>query len=259
MNFAREASKLLTNKYFLYFIVFLAASNVLGYLVTNKIHAVIFFALVAFLAYNFSKNMTVVLIIAMIATNLLMSNKTMREGLENNVKKDDEKMAEIDPNVKKGIDAIKNSNGKKINGVLEKTAESDVNKSEIIMPPSDPNNTDLNNETNETNAPEPLTNASNKYNNKKASAGRIDYASTLEEAYDNLDKMLGSKGIQQLTTDTKDLMKKQKELFETMQSMTPMLENAKSMLDGFDMKQLGGLSDIAKSLTSTASSLPKSQ
>ena len=82
MNFASEASKLLTNKYFLYFIAFLAVTNVMGYIVTNKINAVIFFALVCILMINFSKNMTVVLIVAIIATNLLMVNKSMRrEGM----------------------------------------------------------------------------------------------------------------------------------------------------------------------------------
>jgi hypothetical protein len=80
MTFASEASKLLTNKYFLYFIAFLAISNVVGYLVTNKLNAVIFFVLICILAYNFSKNMTVVLIIAIVTTNLMMVNKSMREG-----------------------------------------------------------------------------------------------------------------------------------------------------------------------------------
>ena len=82
MSFASEAAKLLTNKYFLYFIAFLAASNVIGYLVSNKLNAVVFFVLVCILAYNFSKNMAVVLIIAIIATNLLMVNKSMREGFQ---------------------------------------------------------------------------------------------------------------------------------------------------------------------------------
>ena len=82
MSFAKEASKLLTNKYFLYFILFLAVSNVVGYLVTNKINAVIFFVLICVLMTNFSKNMVVVLIVAIISTNLLMANKSMREGFE---------------------------------------------------------------------------------------------------------------------------------------------------------------------------------
>ena len=56
MSFASEAAKLLTNKYFLYFIAFLAVSNIIGYLVTNKLNAVVFFVLVCILSYNFSKN-----------------------------------------------------------------------------------------------------------------------------------------------------------------------------------------------------------
>ena len=48
MSFVKECSKLLTNKYFLYFIVFLASTNVLGYIVTNKINAIIFFILVSY-------------------------------------------------------------------------------------------------------------------------------------------------------------------------------------------------------------------
>ena len=55
MNFGKEASKLLTNKYFLYFMVFLTSTNILGYLVTNKINAVIFFALISLLTYHFRK------------------------------------------------------------------------------------------------------------------------------------------------------------------------------------------------------------
>jgi NADH:ubiquinone oxidoreductase subunit 4 (subunit M) len=54
MSFSIEASKLLTNKYFLYFMVFLTATNVLGYLVTNKVNAVIFFLLVGLLTHHFS-------------------------------------------------------------------------------------------------------------------------------------------------------------------------------------------------------------
>ena len=83
MSLASEASKLITNKYFLYFMVFLASTNILGYLVTNKMNAVIFFALVSLLTYQFSKNMSVILLVAIIATNFLMANKRIREGLEN--------------------------------------------------------------------------------------------------------------------------------------------------------------------------------
>ena len=111
MSLATNASKLLTDKYFLYFMVFLASMNVLGYLVMNQTNAVIFFALVSLLTYQFSKNMAVVLLIAMIATNFLMSNQKMHEGLENQTANDAlEKAGEINPEIKKVSDALNTTN-----------------------------------------------------------------------------------------------------------------------------------------------------
>jgi hypothetical protein len=92
--------------------------------------------------------------------------------------------------------------------------------------------------------------------NKKGGSGRIDYASTLEEAYDNLDQILGGDGIKNLTNDTQKLMAKQQELFQSMQAMTPMLTQAKQMLEGFDMKSLEGLAGIASSFTSSMPAMP---
>jgi hypothetical protein len=123
MNIASEASKLLTNKYFLYFMVFLAVSNVLGYLVTNKVNAShLFRTCRIFSMTNFSKNMSVILLVAIVATNLLMANKTMREGLENASKYTYyeqiklisktrlilSKLDSIDPELSEGIKRIKN-------------------------------------------------------------------------------------------------------------------------------------------------------
>ena len=43
---------------------------------------------------------------------------------------------------------------------------------------------------------------SNSKNNNTKNKPQIDYASTVEEAYDNLNSILGSEGIQNLTKDT---------------------------------------------------------
>ena len=134
MSFANEASQLLTNKYFLYFIVFLAVSNVLGYLVTNKINAVIFFALICLLMANFSKNMVVVLIVAIIATNLLMVNGKMREGLENATDMTDEEKQAIKAEVQQDVQAIKNKRAS--------TAAAPVPTTTDTMDTTDPSTTD---------------------------------------------------------------------------------------------------------------------
>jgi hypothetical protein len=78
---------------------------------------------------------------------------------------------------------------------------------------------------------------------------RIDYTSTIEGAYDNLDKILGGDGITKLTGDTQKLMQQQQKLFDSMQNMAPMIENAKGMLQGFNTDDLKGLAGLAASLT----------
>jgi MFS-type transporter involved in bile tolerance (Atg22 family) len=110
MSFSSEASKLLTNKYFLYFMVFLTATNVLGYLVTNKVNAVIFFILVSLLTHQFSKNMAVVLLVSLIATNFLMANEMMREGFEADTSGDSPalvKAADRDPQIAEALPIVK--------------------------------------------------------------------------------------------------------------------------------------------------------
>jgi hypothetical protein len=243
MNFANEASKLLTNKYFLYFIVFISAANVLGYLVSNRVNTVIFFALIAFLASRFSKNMVVILLAALIATNLLMVNKGTREGLENATLK--EGLSETDEKKKDetAVTPVKTETVKTEN--FDTSATTDVKPDEKEKPKVE------------------------KFGNKNASklsgaapvntdgGSRIDYASTLEGAYDNLDKILGSDGINKLTGDTQKLMAQQQKLFNSMQSMAPMIENAKGMLAGFNPEDLKGLAGIASSLTGSGAAAPK--
>ena len=260
MSFASESAKLLTNKYFLYFMVFLAATNVLGYLVTNKLNAVIFFALVSLLTYQFSKNMAVILLIAIIATNFMMSNKMMREGMDNatttpnsttttspntattpstststpiasaleNVDAKDPEIAQNIPIVQKSanMDALKE---KKQNIVanLSDNANIDMNNPDLNAQPSDPA------------APEGFNSANFKKGKTSEHFGpRLDYAATIEQSYQNLDSLLGSDSIKQLTGDTQKLMQQQQNLFNTMNQMVPVLEGAQNMLKGFDMSSL---------------------
>jgi hypothetical protein len=268
MSFSGEASKLLTNKYFLYFIVFLAVSNVLGYLVTNKLNAVIFFALVAFLTSNFSKNMTVILLVAIVATNLLMANRSMREGLENATmptltdeqkatKVDSDKLDSVDKELGDGLKTLQSSDNTE--EAKLKLANKKAKKS-TTTPLIDPNNRDLNKPTVEASQVEGMGNKKSGFNNPKGGSSlrnaapvnggssRIDYATTLEDAYDNLDKILGSDGINKLSNDTQRLMQQQQKLFDTMANMMPMIESAKDMMGGIDMSKLGDLSNLAGGL-----------
>jgi hypothetical protein len=252
MSFATEASKLLTNKYFLYFMVFLAATNILGYLVTNKINAVIFFGLVSLITYQFSKNMSVILLIAVISTNFLMSNKKMREGLENETADNNSqslsKIGDKDPELANAISVVKESNNDedartkmKENNAKPPTVTdldmdgTDSSQNKII----DTNNTDLNKSTEK--GPEGVgekIGGKKNFTKSEHFGPRLDYAATIEQSYQNLDQILGSDSIKQLTNDTQKLMAQQQNLFNTMNQMVPVLEGAQNMLKGFDMESL---------------------
>jgi hypothetical protein len=75
---------------------------------------------------------------------------------------------------------------------------------------------------------------------------RIDYASTLEQAYDNIENIIGEDGVRGLTDQTKSLMHQQKELMNNMKDMGPLLKSA----EGF-MEQItggGGIQGITQML-----------
>jgi hypothetical protein len=85
---------------------------------------------------------------------------------------------------------------------------------------------------------------------------RVDYAATVEDAYDNLNKIIGGDGMQKLTADTQTLMKQQLQLAEAMKTMTPLIQNitpllsqTKEMLGGMDMSHIDNIASLAKSFT----------
>lgn len=228
MSISSKASKLLTNKYVLYIVLFLAVTTVFGYMSMNDTNSVIFFAMISLIVSVFTRNMIVVLGLSVLFTNLLAVTKgksqNYKEGLENNDdNKDNQK-----PNT--------NTKPKPKPVPEPKGTQAPLSTSQNV--PSQP-------------ATETMESMKLDSSNKKGSKNRIDYASTLEEAYDNLDSILGGDGIKNLTKDTQKLMSKQQELFKSMETMAPMLNQAKSMLEGFDMKNLQGLASLATNFGST--------
>ena len=92
----------------------------------------------------------------------------------------------------------------------------------------------------------------NESDQESSSPPKIDYAQTLEEAYDNLDKMIGSDGVNNMTTDTTRLAKKQKELMANIEKMGPLFDKATSMLSSIN---LDGVSSLQNSLGETMNKL----
>ena len=237
MKLSKSFSKILENKYVLYIVFFLAVTNLFSYMVANNNTAVAFFIVTAVLIYYFNKNMILVLGIPLILTSIFAvgkykhrKHKQRREGMESMAEKP-QTNPEEGTNPEGGT---KKEYKKTIEGEITTPEESNVetktNGEEMEPGPADT-------------APKTgFTGINNKKNN------RIDYAATVEDAYSDLSKILGGDGIKNLTSDTQKLMKQQLQLAEAMQSMTPLLEQAKSLIGGFDMKNFDGIASLAKNL-----------
>jgi len=57
----------------------------------------------------------------------------------------------------------------------------------------------------------------------------------------NLNAILGGKGMEALTNDTQNLMKKQEQLVGTMKKLEPMIGNAQKMIEGLNIEKFSGL------------------
>ena len=175
---------------------------------------------------------------------LLKGNSGLKkEGMDNN-SDDSNKTTEV----KKNEDLKK---------TIQKINQNATSNQGLVMTPIPQTDSAINN-TNESN-----TNSGDESfevgRSKKNSQGyNIDYASTVEDAYDELNKILGSDGIKRLTSDTQNLMKQQLQLAESMKSMQPLIagmapimEQAKGLLGNLgDTGNLGNLSKIAEKFSS---------
>ena len=84
MKLPRSVTNLLENKYVLYFVLFLAVSNLLGYIMMGNMKPVFAFILIAYLVSRFSKNMILILGVPLFVVNLFVLGKKTKEGMDNN-------------------------------------------------------------------------------------------------------------------------------------------------------------------------------
>jgi len=221
-------------------VLFLAVASLLGYMMTGNMRAVIFFILTGYIVSVFNKNMIVIITTPLLLTSILMVGSHIKEGLENATPTVEEPAIEEPakegpfgycPGTKTNRDDESGTNCPKetISSSLTQAA------SDIAGPPplGAPDSTKVG---------EPMTTMYKKNDN------RIDYAATVEDAYDDLNKILGGDGIKRLTDDTQKLMGQQLQLAEAMKGMSPLLNQAKQLLSGFDLKNLDGIAGMAKSL-----------
>ncbi len=251
MKLNSAVSKFLTNKWVLNIVAILALFNVIGYAVIGKIDLVLYFIVIAVLVRYFSKNMTIVLGVPLLFVNLFSLKGNMMEGMENNSttpssSNSPNKVANQKSNDQTKIDNLVKSN---VNKPDSKTAQG------LVMNPVDQNAE--NDNSAQDNAAQTTGGEQQGFESgrRKNKGYEIDYATTIEEAYEQLNGILGSDGIQRLTSDSQNLMKQQMQLAEAMKGMGPIIEQIAPMVQnlqgmmGDGKNGLGGIMDIAKKFT----------
>jgi Skp family chaperone for outer membrane proteins len=209
-----KVDKLLNDKNVLYVVFALAILNLMGYLLVQNTEAIVFFLIVGFLSTYFSKNMIIVLIIAMVSTSIFTSTRGryVKEGMRTSRAAPKE---EADKKDDKSMDSAKKSDKDK----KKMPSDSEMDKAE----------------DDEADEPEAM---SNKSNTKK---NRLDYAGNLAEAYNNLQKTIGKGGIKALTGQTETLLNQQKNLMDNIKGMEPFIKTAESFMSKLDLGGINGM------------------
>ena len=228
MKMKMKAPAILKNKYVLYILLVVALVNVLGYLAMEDYKSLGLLISVGLLSTYFSKNMAVTLLVAILVTAVVAVNDKVKEGLENKKeeKKEKEGMKEGNDN-----DAFSCAEGTSCPQGTTCTQQSQCQQGfKNNVPSSTPANVSGEDES---------------------PGDRIDYASTLELAYDNLQGMLGEGGVKGLTDETKRLVSQQQNLMESIQTMAPVLKTAKKTLEQMELPDMKGMQDLIGKLNIT--------
>ena len=237
-------NNILINKYVLYILLLITSINLFMYIRSNKMYPIICFIFISLIIYNLiNNNMIIVLFTSLLITNLLVSNKII-EGLDNNDNEDDEEEETTITTNEDDSTSVEKDNSIQetmITPSLDKKTKYVEEMNENIMINNEDNNTketkkEIVGMSNIAISPSTQNSKNRKYN--------IDYATTFSEAYENLQNILGTDGINGLTQDTEKLIKQQQTLMNQMEGMMPLVEKAQSMVGNLNLDKITNFANM---------------
>ena len=212
-------NKIVNNKITLYIVTAIAFLSLFGNIIYSEFSAILLFFLTGAVAYSLTKNMTIVLGSAFVVTNIAALSKSLFIYQEGNTGMNMTNSGELV--------ATKDASSK--DNSSEDTSSKDIEELSQLTPALF-NNTP----------------------NKEQMQKQLGKATEMEQAYDNLEKIMGKENIQSISTDTKDLIRQQNELIKQLKTMTPALNDAMSSIGKLDLSQL---TNVFSSATKTLSDI----
>ena len=202
-----QLKKMLNDDNVLLILTIITVVTGLSLLLKRKTYSLINLIVVMLITCYFTKNKIIVIFTGLVSTFFLCNLcQNVVENLEN--KKDED----------------------------EETPEDDESSEEV-----DTNNKDNEIEKMENLSPASLNDEPIEITNKIEKVGKLDHAASIEAAYDNLDKILSSNALQNMSRDTARLAEKQENLIKHMKNFQPIMEQASGMLKSFGKFDLNKL------------------
>ena len=198
------ATSISKNNYIFYAIFIIAVANLLGYLAMEDYESLILFVAIYALSTYFSKNVILNLSIAILGTALL--RRPLRR--------------EWPWYEKEGFEG---KEGNKMMKALHKATKEteDMTLQDDGVKPASEEEEDL----------------------VSKSKNKIDVAGSLEDQYNQLKGILGKDGDKYIAKDGNALKERQAQLMEQMQTMAPLMENAKDLIKTFESSGMMKLVD----------------
>jgi flagellar biosynthesis GTPase FlhF len=227
-------NKIINNKITLYVVTAIALFSLYIHITRSHFSAILLFFLTAGLVYTFTKNMTIVLGAAFIVTTIASLSTDVfgfKEGFKEGKDEEDE-----DEEVKEEEEEEEDKD-KEINNSTTQKAKAGAKETAKAAAKQAAKDAAFNNQK--------LSPALFNSPSKKNVEQQLGKATEVEQAYDNLEKIMGSEKINSISTETKDLIKQQNELIKQLKSMTPALNSAMASLGGLDLNKLTGMFNSA--------------
>jgi hypothetical protein len=219
--------------------------------------AIILFVLVGAIAYSFTKNMTIVLGSSVIVTTIASVSKSFfiyQEGMEGNSDSSGNTVSKSKKGLKDKESFVDTTEPETETGTETETETGTETGTETETGTGTGRRRGRDTDTTTKEKTEGLSQLTpslfNTIPNKDQMQKQLGQASDMEQAYDNLEKIMGKDNIQSISTDTKDLIKQQNDLIKQLKTMTPALNDAMSSIGNLDLSKLTNMfSSATKTLS----------
>ena len=233
---------MINNKITLYIVAALALFSLYIHITYSRFSAVLLFLLTAAFVYSFTKNMTLVLGASFIVTTIasvIDSVFGFKEGFK--VGKTEKSVTSTTEETDPETDTDTETDTETETKTEPITSSKDIQS----IPKKPMTSKDVKSEKEDAFGNQKLAPALFNTPSKKNVEQQLGKATEVEQAYDNLEKIMGTEKISSISTETKDLIKQQNELIKQLKTMTPALNSAMSSLGNLDLNKLTGMFNSA--------------